>query len=351
MVLTPGTRTIIIRVGSFLLGGGLLFLALRNVDFGRVWEALAAGNYWWLIPMVVVTLLSHWLRAMRWSIMLDALPERRDSKEKVSVWIAFVSIMIGYMANYAGPRLGEVIRTGSESSHEGLRFSSVLGTVVTDRILDVFVLLLALSTLPLIYQERIPDLVDMLLGPTVQWTIDVNKVLVVLVILSAVGVALLLFRSVRHRKGGKGRIRAIVASFREGLMSVLNTGKSTSIVLLTLAIWACYAMMAWLPFLLLGQASAFGIGPIDAWGLMVLGAIGVAIPSPGGIGTYHFVTIASLGLLHGMPEAEAATYALLAHTGQMILYILVGFSGFLYLGTTASRHVRGGEIPHRDTRP
>jgi len=101
--------------------------------------------------------------------------------------------------------------------------------------------------------------------------------------------------------------------------------------------------MAYLPFVLLGQNSSFEISFIDAWGLMLIGAIGVIIPSPGGIGTYHFITIQSLALLFTMPQAEAASYALLTHTGQMLLYIIVGFAAMLFLGATFSLQ-NGGDL-------
>jgi len=94
--------------------------------------------------------------------------------------------------------------------------------------------------------------------------------------------------------------------------------------------------MAYLPLVLLGQHVIYDIDFIHAWGIMLIGAIGVIIPSPGGIGTYHFITIQSLALLFSMPSSEAATYALLTHTGQMLLYVIIGFSAMLFLGATFS---------------
>ena len=122
--------------------------------------------------------------------------------------------------------------------------------------------------------------------------------------------------------------------FRQGFLSLARTGRAGRIVLQTLAMWICYGFMAWLPFVLLGQNDLFGIGPFAAWGIMLIGAVGVIIPSPGGIGTYHFITIQSLSLLFAMPQEAAASYALLTHTGQMLLYIVSGFLGMLFLGAT-----------------
>lgn len=325
----------LIRVGSFLLAAILLYLALKGVDLNEVWASLGHAKFTWIIPIVFFTLLSHWLRAVRWAIMLEVLPERGSSAQPISVWNTFISIMIGYMANYAGPRLGEVIRSGSVARREGLHFSSVLGTVVVSRTLDMATFGLAVLSVPLIFQSQFHILWDLLITP-LENAVENTSTAALFVALTGVlllGVALVIFL-IRGVRSNGGRISAVAKDFREGLLSLLHTGRPGMIVSLTIGMWLCYGLMAYLPFLLLDQAHAYGIGPVGAWGIMLIGAIGVIIPSPGGIGTYHFVTIQSLILLFAMPQTEAATYALVTHTGQMILYLIVGLAGFLYLGAT-----------------
>jgi uncharacterized membrane protein YbhN (UPF0104 family) len=106
------------------------------------------------------------------------------------------------------------------------------------------------------------------------------------------------------------------------------------LILQSVAMWACYVFMAWVPFAMLHMAD---FSAIDALGIMLIGSIGVAIPAPGGIGTYHFITVQALSLLYLVPETDAATYALLTHTGQMVMYVVAGFFGILYLGNRPSR--------------
>jgi uncharacterized membrane protein YbhN (UPF0104 family) len=132
------------------------------------------------------------------------------------------------------------------------------------------------------------------------------------------------------------RLAGLAGRFREGMVSIAFTGYPGRIVLYTLLMWICYGLMAWIPFLILGHDTVYGIGPLAGWGIMLIGAFGVIIPSPGGIGTYHFITIQSLGLLFGMAQTDAASYALLTHTGQMLLYILIGFFGLLFMGASLS---------------
>lgn len=318
-----------------MLAGLLLWLALRGVEWTTLKATFLHADYRWLIPVVIVTLVSHWLRAIRWSWFLDVTPGMTaDHPAPVSRMNTFVSVMVGYMANYAGPRLGEVIRTVNVAKKEDRSFSTVLGTVVVERVVDMLTFALCLLTLPLVFADQIGPLWSLLTAPVTEWAACTSPLLLTglvigVILASAVGLWFLI-RGLR----GSSRIASIAQQFRVGLLSVTRTGRTGSVIAITMAIWVCYGFMAWIPFLMLGQAGVFGIGALDAWGLMLIGAVGVILPSPGGIGTYHFITIQALAMLFSMPQTEAASYALLTHSGQMLLYVLVGFAGMLFLGAT-----------------
>jgi len=326
-----------LRIASFLVAALLMWLALRGVDFDAMASTFKEANYWWLLPMAAVTLLSHWLRAVRWSYLLDVSPraDSRASTRPVSRSNAFVSVMVGYMANYAGPRLGELIRTGNVARHERMHFSTVFGTVVVERILDMATFALLLLTVPVIFSDFIVELTHLLVQPIMTWgdVIPLWLLGVGLLVTALVAGWFIRFLA-RGLARPESRIGRMADDFRQGILSLVRTGRAGRMVAQTLAMWACYGLMAWLPFLLLGQNDVYGIGFIAAWGIMLIGAVGVIIPSPGGIGTYHFITIQSLSLLFAMPQEAAASYALLTHTGQMLLYIVTGFLGLLFLGAT-----------------
>ncbi len=332
-----GTKKWLIRGGSFAIAGLLLFLAMRGVDLRQVGTALVHANYWWVIPIVAVTLLSHWLRALRWVVLLEVSPRRDGSRGEISKLNTFVSVMIGYMANYAGPRLGEVIRTGGVAKKEGMYFSTVLGTVVVERAIDMVTFALALLSIPLIFIDQIEAVGEMLVRPLQAWVSAQSATILTLGALGITTIILvliyLLVRAIRHPNTKLG---GLYERFGDGFSSIVRTEQPVQIGLLTVGIWICYGLMAYLPFLVLGYDDAYSIGFVGAWGLMLLGAIGVVIPSPGGFGTYHFITIQSLALLYAMPQTEAATYALLTHTGQMMLYLIVGFVSILFFGANLS---------------
>ena len=92
----------------------------------------------------------------------------------------------------------------------------------------------------------------------------------------------------------------------------------------TAAIWICYAVMTYIPLQMIGIASTYGLTLLDAWAMVALGAVGMALPSPGGTGSYHYAIIVTMTLLLGVPETPAATYALLTHAVQLVFLVVVG---------------------------
>ena len=345
------SRTRLFQLGSFALAGGLLYLALRGVDFDQVASDMAHASWGWLLPMAVVMLFSHWLRAWRWTLLLDALPDQGPESRPVPTRGAFEAIMIGYMINYAAPRLGEVVRTANVSSRYGIRFSASLGTVVVERIFDVIVLVVALLTLPLVFADRMHVLRETLLEPASVWAdrIPLGAAAAVAVLVGVGGFFAYRRLAVASPDGKAGRIRRTLGSFRDGMQGLLRTRRRGALLLTTVGIWLCYGMVAHLPFVMFGFDAAYGITALDSWGLMLLGAIGVVIPSPGGVGSYHYITIQALVLLFAMPQAQAASYALVTHAGQLVLYVSVGFAALVAQGGGLAAIFKGNARASEET--
>ncbi len=318
------------QVGSVALAAGLLYLALRGVDLARMWEALRAADYRWLPPLVALALLSHTIRAWRWTLLLGALPRRgrAAAPRPASVKTAFYSLMIGYMVNYVTPRLGELVRAGNQALQEERSFSGVLGTVVAERVLGVLVLALALLSTLVLFADRLTDLDALFFAPARD---RLGRLPVGAVLLVSAGPALLLgallwwaVRNERLRALWTGHVQPLAAGFKEGLTTLWRARRPAALAVSTAAIWGCYALLAYLPLVMLGLAGPYELGLMDAWGLMALGSLGLVVPAPGGIGAYHYVTIQALVYLFAVPEAPAATYAVLTHGAQLVLYVLAG---------------------------
>lgn len=343
--LSARTRTALALVGSFALGGGLLYLALRGVDFGAVREALRTAAYGWLLPLVGVTLLSHALRAWRWKLLLDTLPSEDGAEtsvaRRVPLRVAFYSVMIGYLVNLAAPRLGEVARAANVAAQTPLRFPAVFGTVVVERMLDVLTLGLALLSVVALFGDRLAGVAEVFAGnaraalrglPEVPWLIVLAGLFAVL--LGGVLLAHRFLRRPETRRPPGGRLAGLMRAFRDGLATLLHVRRKGAVLLSTVGIWACYLLMADLPLRMLGLASAYALSLLDSWALMNVGAVGMSLPSPGGTGSFHYVTVQTLVHLFGVAESPAATYALLTHAAGLVLYCVAGFACLLLQGTS-----------------
>ncbi|GMQ82934.1 MAG: lysylphosphatidylglycerol synthase transmembrane domain-containing protein [Rhodothermia bacterium] len=345
-------RKWIFPIVALIIGIGLLYLALRGVDFDALWQDLARGKYIWAVPFVIITLIAHLIRSWRWRILLEALPEQRKDSARISLHTAFSSVMIGFMANYAAPRLGEFVRASHMSLRQKLRFGSVFGTVAADRILDMAMLGLFLLTLPWILGGRFSSFLELIrdaLGVDslrrIAWIATVFGLVVIL--LGAIAIAI--FRK-RIDENPHSKIGNAVSEFRDGITSLTRSGHTITLLGSTLAMWACYLFLAFIPLLIFGLAGNGGLNLADSWALLLIGALGIIVPSPGGVGSYHFITIQSLVILWGVSQESAASYAIFSYAAQLILYTIVGFTFILIEGATW-RELRSVPTESTDPRP
>lgn len=315
--MTTRTRTALTTGGGLLLAILLLYLALRGIDLAAMLRALRTAAYGWLLPLCGLILLSVGLRAWRWLLLLRALPAARAGAAPVTLRTATYSVMIGYMVNYAAPRAGEVARSVNLSAQADHDVSSVLGTVVSERVLDVAVLVLALASSALLLLDRLPVVQELFLEPAQAQMERLPWLLIGAGLVISLVAAVLLGRYVH-------RLRPILRSFWDGLQTVWRAPERGALLLSTLLIWCCYLGMAFLPFVMLGMTDTYNLTLVDTWVIMALGALGIVVPSPGGAGSYHYITIQTLVVLYGVEGAAAAGYAIIAHGIQLVFYVAGG---------------------------
>ena len=334
--MSPRLRTGLALAGSFALGGGLLYVALRGADFAVVGAALREAQWIWLVPLVVVSVLSVAARAWRWAILIDTLPQADGAPQTTPtpLGVSLASVLIGYLVNLAVPRLGEVVRAGNVAARRPVSFAAVVGTVVAERILDLVVLVLAIGGVVVLLGDRLGALTAEAAQGFARLVAGLPAVVDVAILVGAVllvgAVAALVARSRRTRGDAPGRFAGLAAQFRDGALTLVRTGRPLALVASTLGIWASYVVMSYLPLRILGMT---GLGLVDAFVLMTVGAVGMALPAPGGAGSYHYATIQSLVLLFGIGVSPATSYAVLGHAAQLVFYAVAGVAALVWQGT------------------
>jgi glycosyltransferase 2 family protein len=322
------TRKSIRILISLLIGGLFLWLALKDVSFSDVRLTLENLTYYWLLPYLVISLLSIYLRAERWKQLID------QEGVKSSRITLFNGVMLGYLVNYAVPRLGELSRSVFVGNREQISRTRVIGTVVLERMVDVLVMIV-LSLFVFIYLFTDYRAIAPVLGSdTVRllqavWSID-GMIMTALLLLAGIMATVLLYLILQYISTWVPSItRALqflqVTSrkFLHGLFSIKDVRNWPLFVLLTAGIWVCYVLMTYLPFTAFNMHSDYQLGMQEALVITVISSLGVALPSPGGIGTYHWFVSRSLLLFFAVPEAVGVSYAIVSHLVMMIIILVV----------------------------
>lgn len=309
---------------TLTIGGIFLWLAFRNVRLEELWEYARKISFGWILPFVGVALFSHYLRAERWRLLIE-----HDKKELDRVTL-FSGVMAGYLLNLVFPRLGEVTRPVYVAKREGLSSSKLIGTIVLERTIDIAVMAFLMFVVS-VYVITDPSLLSQIFGEeTVQFFqsgMKIEGVLWVLLFgLVAAGLAYLgwkflefLGKRFEFFEHWVGRLKELLLLFWEGLASARKVKRWWLFILLTILIWIGYTFMSYIPFWMFDMQATFGLTFLDALVITVISAIGIAIPSPGGVGTYHYFVKQSLLILFAVPAVTGIAYATITHAAMVIL--------------------------------
>ena len=289
-----------------------IYFALRGINLSEVAATFRAMQYSYIIPVVLTSLASLYLRSYRWGVMLDRLVSYDQ-------WTLFKVSSIGFMAIGVLPaRLGEFVRPYLVKQQSGVRMSSTMATVVLERVFDLltlmlflFVVLVKISLPPEIFKAGI-----------IMLTISLT-VLAVLIIFGTRRdfSAQIIGRAMKFLPGRIGAPAARLAdSFLEGLQLLPDVKKTLWVLVLSLANWLLIGLSNYVLFYAFGMHLSI----YNAFAVLAIVALGVMIPAaPGFIGTYHYACV--LGLTwFGIAKSEALSYAVALHFLQMSPAIVIG---------------------------
>ena len=313
-----------------ILGVLILYVVYKDFKFSLLWSGLKEMNLLWFAFSTVFGVMSHVIRGWRWKLSLAPLGYNPSSSVCVN------SVYVAYAANLVLPRVGEVSRCVILEKHERVPFAHALGTLVMERMLDtVMVLLITFVAIALqwpVFSSFINEAGVEVPGGNV---ISSSHGLVV-VLLSALAVAILLFLFIRKLAVWK-KIKSFVARFMEGVLSLKKMKNGWLFLLETVGIWFCYFMQFYLCFFCFGFSS--GLSVAAALLLFVGGSIAVVVPTPNGAGAWHYV-IMSIMMLYGVSETDAGVFALIVHGTQTLLVVALGLYGLAALQLKAAKGKR-----------
>lgn len=317
---------------------GILYWTLKDYDFVSNWQKIKQANFFYVFLVAAITVISHAFRALRNNLLLEPLGYKPTGIRNTC------AVLIGYLANYLVPRLGEVTRCGTLNASEKVPFDKAFGTVITERIVDVLCLLVLLILNFVLEFDRLGVYFIDFFKSKFNW--DLSTLLWVIggMVLEAV-ITYFIFRIFKDKILQIGFVQKLIGvyeailaklkGFIDGVMSITQLKQPVLFLGYTFGIWFCYYLMTYLLFFAMPETAH--LSPLAGLSTLVVGAIGIAAPTPGGIGTYHAL-VSNLMTLYGLNAETGQTLAIFMHGSQMVSTILIGIFAFVLINFLPKRN-------------
>jgi len=310
----------------------------EDFDLDNLWSKLQSVEYGWVLLSILISIVSHTLRAYRWTLLLNTEGYRPG------VFTTYLAVMIGYLANMAIPRMGEVARCTVLHQEEKIPVSFSLGTVITDRLLDL--LMLGLLTAFLLTMQF-----DLLEGFFVEFIEEkAPRVIELLPYIIAGGILglialIYLIRKAKIEENQNSvlyKIASFVTQMISGVSAVTRVKNQALFWLSTFGIWLAYFLMLYV--------ISFGYEPTDDLSLMagvavlVMGSLGMATPVNNGIGAYQYF-VGQILIVYGIANSDGLVFAIVSHGSQLFSVVIIGILSLLILNFRKRKKNRVTEQP------
>jgi glycosyltransferase 2 family protein len=295
------------------LGAGLFlvwwqFKDMTPEDKQEFNHAFSTANYWLLIPVTIMSLLSHLSRAMRWKLLMEPLDYKPSLKNLFSV------TMVGYLANAAVPRLGEVLKCTFLARYEKLKVDKLVGTILVERTFDLicFIIFIGITLLLQagVIGSKIKEEFDKMTDAP-GMPIWLKLILLIAVAAAVIITVRLLFKKFPDNKLVK-KTNDIIKGLIQGFASIKNLKKRKLFVAHTIFIWAMYLLQVYVAFSAINGTGHLGIKV--AFSVLTFATFAMIV-TPGGIGTFPIFVMKTL-----------AVYAIADETGRAFGWLMWGAS-------------------------
>jgi glycosyltransferase 2 family protein len=321
----------------FFLGIGVSlawwqFSKMTPIQKHDFYVSLLHANYWLLIPVFLMAVLSHISRAIRWKILIEPMGYHP------STLTTFYSVMSGYLVNTFIPRAGEIFKCSLLKKYEGIPMNKLIGTVLVERVFDLscyFVLIVITILLQIKFVSTfIKDRIDIALQKA-------HNAFLIKAVILIVGVLLLillikwLFKRFADHKIVVG-LKGFHLGLSEGFKTIKYLKKKRLFIFHTILIWLLYIMQIYVGFFALTETS--GLHFIHACSVLSLATLGMIV-SPGGIGAFP-LAVQQVLLIYGIDNVSYGWLIWGVSTAIIIIIGLLCLSLILY--TTKPKYETSG---------
>ncbi|MEL6917866.1 MAG: lysylphosphatidylglycerol synthase transmembrane domain-containing protein [Bacteroidota bacterium] len=289
------------------------YYSTSAADRQKIFDSIKNVDLIWVLLSILIGILSHVSRAVRWNYLLEPLgykPKLRNN---------FLIILLSYFANILVIRSGEILRATALATYENVPFEKGFGTIVTERIIDLIMLLLVIFV-ALLFQY------DVIIGILEENGIGLLGSIGLLVI-GIIGL-LLGIRIIQKSKSKFAiKIKTFAKGLLDGVLSVFKMKRKGAFVFHTILIWSCYIGMFWVIKFTVPETADLTLGQLLV--AFIAGSFAMTATN-GGLGLYPIAVAASLTFF-GISKTAGDAFGWIMWTPQTLIVVVLGAISFLVL--------------------
>jgi uncharacterized membrane protein YbhN (UPF0104 family) len=308
----------LLKIGFFfLLGIALIWWSLHQIpaeEWTKFTLALKQSKLWIVFPVFIILGLSHFLRALRWRLIMEPLGYQP------SIGNTYLAVLIGYLANLAVPRLGEVLKCTLLAKYEKVPAEKIVGTIVAERAFDVISLgLVFLMALGLQFNV-IEAGWNQLKNQAPSTSANSGNHWTMYILLAAIVLVVVLFFILRKRIPKMiVTLKQIISGIWEGVISATKLKQHHLFFLYSFGIWFLYLLATYVGLhATAGTESSFA----TAISCLAYASIGMIL-TPGGIGAYAYF-MAKVLELNGVDYTLGLANGTLQWFSQFLIVLILG---------------------------
>jgi uncharacterized protein (TIRG00374 family) len=301
------------------LGLGILIIyrmttGMSEQDKADMMESIRQTKLWLLIPVLIAGFLSHWLRALRWKLLLKPLDIHPSTTNTT------LSVLIGYLVNLLLPRMGEVAKCTVLARYEHVPADKMVGTILAERAFDVFCLVLVTLAAFALQADVIGDYASSIFGK-----LAAKRVFFIGALTAFAFLILFLIFLVRRHKQSK--IVQFIIGMKDGVSSILKMKDRGRFLFYTICIWTLYWSQVLLGFLSIPATEHLTL--LAGLVVLIFGSIGMIV-TPGGLGAYPAL-IAEILFFYGIDDADGKAFGWVSWAAQTGIVLILGVIALIIL--------------------
>ncbi|MDP2176423.1 MAG: lysylphosphatidylglycerol synthase transmembrane domain-containing protein [Bacteroidota bacterium] len=310
-------RKNIIKYSIFAIVGAItIYFIQKSFNFEDFLINLKNSKWQYVLISVLMGVFAVLLRALRWQLMLNPLGFR------TSLSNAYHATMSGYLVNLGIPRSGEIYRCAVFSKSDKVPLNTLIGSVVSERIIDMLMLGLVLLLSFVIQFDLLYDYFYS------HFFVNLNAGFLVPVLLLGLVMGIVFLIKFKSFIKTESKIGKLIVGFMDGLKAVFTIQQPVLFIVYTLGIWVSYLMMTYFILQAFDFSRVIGLG--GALSTLVFSTLGVIIPAPAGIATISSVQL-GLTEIYSFSSVNANSIGIVLFFSNITMMILAGSVSFFIM--------------------